>query len=109
MIEIENAVRVLNELLEADPEATNKFFHLGVEVNKQVCDHPTIQVRTDRTRMDSAQVGDDGILRPLGLLNGLLQGNRVIVMMMDDSETKITGFAVGILEDGKVRVLPKNG
>lgn len=45
---INNMVIILNELLKADPEATNKFFNLEVDVNKQVCDHPTIQVITDR-------------------------------------------------------------
>lgn len=102
---IENAVKVLNELLVADSKATNEFFNLGVTVNKEVCDHPTIQVRGDRTKMDSVQTDSEGILRPLGLLNGLIQeDNRVIVMMMDASETTITGFTIGILEDGKVIV-----
>ncbi len=41
---IKNAVKVLNELLEADPKATNIFFKWQITVNTQVCDHPTIQV-----------------------------------------------------------------
>jgi len=92
---IENMVKILNELLEADPKAADGFFRLGIDVNKQVCDHPTIQVL-----MDSDQ-SDTGVLRPLGLLNGLLEGDRVIVMMMDDAG-EITGFTAGTLTDGKV-------
>lgn len=96
---IENAVKVLNELLAADPEATNEFFHLGVMVNKVVCDHPTIQVR------GHSDEDSEGTLRPLGLLNGVLQGgNRVIVMHMDDSGSTITKFSIGTLENGKVTV-----
>lgn len=107
---IENMVRVLNELLEADPKAANEFFNLRVAINKQVCDHPTIQVLADRTEPDSAQTGDTGVLRPLGLLNGLLQGDRVIVMMMNASETEITGFTTGTLTDGMVAPdAPPNG
>lgn len=95
---IENAVRVLNELLEADPGATNEFFCLGTVVNTLVCDHPTIQVWADK-KLPAPY----GVLRPLGLINGLLmEDNRVIIMVMDDSGTKIIKFAIGILEDGKV-------
>ncbi len=100
---IENVAKVLNELLEADPKATNEFFNLGVIVNKAVCDHPTIQVRGDRTLPDSAQEASDGTLRPLGLLNGVVQeGNKVVVMHMNASGTEITGFAIATLEDGRV-------
>jgi len=90
---IENAVRVLNELLAADPKATGEFFQLGVTVNREVCDHPTIQVRGEP---DSAE----GVLRPLGLLNGLFQeGGRVIVMHTDPETTTIVGFSIGILDE----------
>ncbi len=96
---IENAVGVLNELLTADPEATNEFFRLSVTVNKDVCDHPTIQVRS------IGNTDSEGTLRPLGLLNGVIQdGNRVIVMHTDDSGTTIIRFSAGTLEDGKVTV-----
>lgn len=95
---IENAVKVLNELLEADPDATNKFFNLGVTVNKQVCDHPTIQVYGDKPH------DPKGILRVLGLINGLIQkDNQIIVMVMNTSNTRIARFTIGILEDGIVR------
>ena len=98
---IENAVKVLNELLEADPGATNEFFRLGVTVNTVVCDHPTIQVRADKTHPPLF-----GTLRPLGLINGLLQeDDKVIVMVMNDFKTTIAKFVIGVIEDGKVKVI----
>lgn len=95
---IEHAVRVLNELLAADPDATNELFRLEVTVNQRVCDHPTIQVGGDPAEIV-------GTLRPLGLINGLVQdGNKVVVMVTDDPSTTIIRFVVGILEDGRVSV-----
>jgi len=94
---IDNMVKTLNELLEADPLAAGELFHLSVSVNKQVCDHPTIQVREGSRRH----------LSLLGLLNGMLGGDRVIVMMTGGGETandagEIIGFTTGTLKDGKV-------
>lgn len=100
---IENMVKILNELLEADPDATNKFFNLGVTVNKQVCDHPTIQVRCSPNENETPNISE-GTLRPLGLINGLIQeDNQIIVMIMDmPSEKTITKFVIGTLNNGKV-------
>ncbi len=99
---IENAVKVLNELLKADPGATNEFFCLRTMVNTLVCDHPTIQVLADKKFPPVY-----GILRPLGLINGLLmEDNRVIIMVMDNSGTKIIKFAIGTIEGNrKVKVV----
>ena len=63
---IENAIRVLNEALAADPVAVKQLMSLGVEVNTEALrDHPTIQV-------GSSVPGGPVVLRPLGLVNGLL-------------------------------------
>lgn len=98
---IENAVRVLNELLVADPGATNEFFRLNTMVNTRVCDHPTIQVLSG----NQGEKPVYGILRPLGLINGLFQeDNKVVVMIEDESTSRITGFVVGTLENGKVKI-----
>ena len=94
---IENAVKVLNELLEADPEATNEFFRLKTIVNTLVCDHPTIQVLAEEKLSPLY-----GILRPLGLINGLFkEDDKVIIMILDESGTKIIEFGIGILKDGR--------
>ncbi len=96
---IENAVKTLNELLEADPGATNEFFLKETIVNISVCEHPTIQVRTQNLNPLY------GVLRPLGLINGLFaEGNRIIIMKMNDSATEIIEFCIGTLVNGKVEV-----
>ena len=41
---IDQAVRVLNEALEADPGAMLALMNFGVTVNQTLADHPTIQV-----------------------------------------------------------------
>ena len=94
---IENTVKVLNELLEADPKATNEFFRQRIVVNKSVCDHPTIRVLPARQR-GKGEI-QYGILRPLGLINGLLLGeeNKVIIMIMNESEMDIIEFSIGII------------
>lgn len=94
---IENAMRVLNELLKLDPTATAELFGLSVQVNRPVCDHPTIQVRGERD-------ADSGMLSFLGLINGMLNpSDRVIVMKMTDDRT-IIEFAEGVLEGESVRL-----
>ena len=53
---------MLNQALEADPDAINELMNKSVEVNKALADHPTIQV---------GKWGGKLRLRPLGLINGL--------------------------------------
>ena len=101
---IENVVKVLNELLEADTDAINQFFRQRTVVNKSICDHSTIQVSPAKQRGEGKI--QYGILRPLGLINGLLLGkeDKVVVMIMDEFETNIIKFSIGIIsEDGIVR------
>ena len=63
---IDQAVRVLNEALEADPGAMLALMNFGVTVNQTLADHPTIQVWS-KEETD----GQGYRLRPLGLINGL--------------------------------------
>lgn len=96
---IEHTIKVLNELLQADPKATNQLFAFGVPVNAQVCSHPTIQVR------GKPKEPDEGVLGLLGLINGLVEEkNKVIVIRKDICGTSIDEFVVGTLEYGKVHV-----
>lgn len=91
---IEKAVRILNELQEADPAATIELFQHEVRVNQQVCEHPTIQVR-------GSAGGTEGRLTVLGLLNGVLQeGNKVVIAEIGECGV-ISRFLIGILKDGK--------
>lgn len=60
---IEDAVRVLNEALEADPVAINALFNCSVTCNSKLANHPTIQVGKE---------GDSvWYVRLLGIINGL--------------------------------------
>ena len=63
---IKRAVRVLNEALEADPEAIHRLFNMRVSVNDELGQHPTIQVWS-REETSTGQLE----LRVLGLINGL--------------------------------------
>lgn len=64
---INDAVRVLNEALQADPECVNQLMKLEVPVNGELARHPTIQVGT--SLVDPERAGY--VVRPLGLINGL--------------------------------------
>ena len=68
---IQNAVRVLNEALEADPDAINELILLQVHVNEKLAQHPSIQV------FSPGEENGERIyrLRPLGLINGLFGVN----------------------------------
>lgn len=79
-------LKILNDALEANPEAIQELLNVGVLCNQKLADHPTIQV----------QALDEGryILRPIGLINGIVEsltGERV-AMVIDDQNGKITGF-----------------
>lgn len=59
---IETAIEYLNELLNLDPDGINELFS-PVPVNDAIADHP------------HAVVGTDGMMTPLGMLNGLASMN----------------------------------
>ncbi len=96
MVSLERAVQILNDLLKADPIGIDILFNFRVEVNQQICDHPTVQVLSDSREPNTGKLG------PLGLLNGLVTGDSVIIMELDEPLGKITEFKVGWLKDGKV-------
>jgi len=62
--QIQAAIDVLNEALEADPEAITNLLNIRIPCNKALADHPTIQSGLELS---------DGSFRisPLGLINGL--------------------------------------
>ena len=43
-VTIDQAIELLNEMLEIDPIATNSLFAAGAPCNEKLRDHPTIQV-----------------------------------------------------------------
>ena len=85
---VENAIRVLNEALEADYDAMADFLHQFVKVNEILADHPTIQVGVTN--------GGEFYMRPLGLINGLFavdgQQYGFICYLLDKDTGRILGF-----------------
>ena len=81
MTSVQDAIRVLNEALEAEPEAVQKIFALRVKTTGKLSDHPTIQI------------GPGDQISALGLINGIF-GVRA-----DDLYGYITGE---FDEDGRV-------
>jgi len=93
LLAIRDAVRILNEALEADPEAVNRLFNHRVRVNEALTLHPTIQVASlsvkDARPEDTSEVRVS-TLGVLGLINGLfgvdVDGWGYIVSVNDDND-----------------------
>lgn len=85
-LDIIRAVEFLNQLLAMDVHAVCTLFSIRVSCNKQVIDHPTVQVT------------EDGQLGLLGLLNGLASRHgEFIAAEYDDDDDRyvhIRRFAV---------------
>lgn len=85
---VDRAVAVLNEALQASPEAVTKLFANRVLCTAELRDHPTVQVRaiTDGTVT----------LGALGVINGILgltsEGAGPVTAVMDQETNAITEF-----------------
>ena len=86
MVSVDQAIQVLNEALEADPDAVWRLMHMETECNRTLKDHPTIQVGSNHLGVT--------IVRPLGLINGLFGADQDTwgFIAMDLDEGKITRF-----------------
>ena len=86
-VSVDRAIEVLNEALEADPDAVWSLMHMETWCNDKLADHPAIQVGRDHLGHHK--------LRPLGLINGLFGADQdtwgFIAMDLDDTG-KITRF-----------------
>ena len=65
---VQQAVRVLNEALEADADAMVALMAVEVSVNQSLAEHPSIQVGWSELDPSNTR---SYVLRPLGLINGL--------------------------------------
>lgn len=95
---VEKAVRILNDLLVLDPVAINKLFRAQVAVNTKIADHPTVQVLLS-TKIFSRKIY---ALRLLGLLNGILQDENSVVVVVVDEGDIIVEFRVGKIGSDRV-------
>ncbi len=67
-ITVDDALEVLNRMLETDPQATREIFLFGrVPCNKALADDPTIQVKTYQVKKGEPKLS----VGVLGVLNGL--------------------------------------
>ncbi len=71
-------VDFLNELLRLDPHAMGELMGTHVKCNKDLADHPSVQV----TAEDRPRVG------LLGLVNGYLGHKRAQVVMLTDADDR---------------------
>jgi len=67
---IKEAVKVLNEALEADPVTINALFTIRLSCNEKLADHPTIQISAYSHETGKETPGKYS-LGALGLINGL--------------------------------------
>ena len=83
-IKVEEVVELLNDMYKLDPEAAHSFITQRVHCNKELADHPTIQVN-NYTEPGKHMVG------LLGFLNGLFgtndNGYGCICAIYDNSNT----------------------
>jgi len=84
MVTSEMVVKVLNEMLALDREATQNLFAYRALVNNELAEHPTVQVRQNNTV---------GII---GVINGMLGegGEPLICVDSDDVTDEIREFRV---------------
>ncbi len=90
---IEYMVDFLNAALKQRTTSMHHvFLTVEVKATQEMIDHPTIQVTKD------------DYVRMIGMLNGCVaEGNRRIMMVMDDEDEKqILRFEIGEFVDGKL-------
>lgn len=98
IMKLQDVENTLNELLFADPEATDDLIHVGVHVNDNVVDHPTIICWS---RSEKACYS----IRILGILNGMIAKShpkrRIAAVYEDDNgeNGKLTGFKIVSTEE----------
>lgn len=85
---INQVVDFLNEALKQDYSSVSKvFLNIEVVADDWMIEHPTVQVT------------QEGILRFVGMLNGIISdGHSCIQMIIDDDTGTIKHFAIGTLD-----------
>ena len=101
-VTVQHAVEVLNEALEADPDALRRIINHRVRCSDKLAEHPTIQVGPS----SDASPHLDQVVGALGLLNGIFgiseDGDGFIHAIMD-AAGNIRGFAVKASRPPSVR------
>lgn len=81
-VNVEDAIDLLNEILELDPAAAHALVENRVTCNDALADHASVQVQADNTRLSVGL---------LGVLNGLFGSNEegwgpIAAVFDDDGE-----------------------
>lgn len=93
-ISAEEIIERLNSMVAVDPDAMLRLIKQRVPCNEALADHPTCQVDFDEDR------GPAGVyvVGLLGVLNGILgkdsEGWGYLCAVLDEDQTKLTGFKV---------------
>lgn len=88
-VSVEDVCGLLNDMLKKDPECVKKLFDVHVECNKDIMDHPTVQVRF-YPGDEKPSVGFIGILNGMFCEDGDMYGS--LCMEYDPDEDKILSF-----------------
>ena len=89
-VTVQDTIDLLNEMLELDSDLVDKLINNRYCVNKNIVDHPTIQVSVDG-ELDYYH----DTVGLLGVLNGLFgvnENNRGAIEMVEDDDGKIVKF-----------------
>ena len=82
-------VDLLNEAFKIDPAAVDALLQLCVPVNKELMNHPTIQIMTKNDKWEFP------VLRLIGLLNGIAAIDGEIIEGLWDTDTFVfLGFQI---------------
>ena len=101
-ITLQDTLAFLNELLSIDPKAIQALVNQRVDCNKQLADHPTVQVSNYRIPVDFIEGQDSAPGYKVGIL-GVLNG-------LFGSDAEHWGAIAAVYEeDGKISKFIDNG
>jgi hypothetical protein len=89
-VTLDRAVELLNEALKLDHDTIEALVEYRVGCNKDLAEHPTIQVGLDATKKSGFIVGMLGILN--GLFGASSQGGGIRAIYDDKAKTKLLRF-----------------
>jgi hypothetical protein len=92
---LEQACKLLNEMLKLDPDFTQTIVSYRIECNKQLAEHPTIQVKDNGQEHYTAGL--------LGVINGLAPKATSAIAAVYNDNNKIIKFEVMDFEEEDAR------
>lgn len=87
-VNLQKIVDVLNDLHKKDPEAIDMFMRSGVSVNDAILDSDNVYVHCEDADYNNPT------LRPLGLINGIIDDTGMVITANYTDERVLTGFSL---------------